>query len=402
MHDDQSVLTPPASGPPMDVDSPEQIDGSRRPRYPLFHPAIADFRKQYLSFYFIYATLLILLMWALLPIYWASLAYATQHTSRLTVWVVNRDRSTIGNGVVAAVQRAAADAASVPTLGWQVIDSDDDTVDSNDKVIDSVIDEQVWAAVVINQDATSDTFSVLSGGESSNLNGSAISVYYNEARNQFAADFYIVPFMNSLLVQTVAETNANITSHVLSSNADNATALGHLAKAMGAAGAGAQNGAVITYDLNNLRPFSAPVVSALTEVGMILIVIFSFILTMANSGLRPIIAPHLSLPHYILLRVFAPLIAYIPLSLSFAMISLPFHVPFHAKYTEAQGFFLFWIICYILMGGVGLATEFAIGVLTIRFAPFFLVTLIITNVSITEFPVELLPGVFRYGKGFPF
>lgn len=132
----------------MDVDSPEQIDGSRRPRYPLFHPAIADFRKQYLSFYFIYATLLILLMWALLPIYWASLAYATQHTSRLTVWVVNRDRSTIGNGVVAAVQRAAADAASVPTLGWQVIDSDDDTVDSNDKVIDSVIDEQVWAAVV--------------------------------------------------------------------------------------------------------------------------------------------------------------------------------------------------------------------------------------------------------------
>lgn len=98
--------------------------------------------------------------------------------------------------------------------------------------------------------------------------------------------------------------------------------------------------------------------------------------TMANSGLRPIIAPHLSLPHYILLRVFAPLIAYIPLSLSFAMISLPFHVPFHAKYTEAQGFFLFWIICYILMGGVGLATEFAIGVLTIRFAPFFLVTLV--------------------------
>lgn len=220
-------------------------------------------------------------------------------------------------------------------------------------------------------------------------------MYYNEARNQFAADFYIIPFINSLLVPTVAEINANITSHVLSSNANNATALGHLAKAMGAAGAGAQNGAVVTYDLNNLRPFSAPVVSALTEVGMILIVHLllhscMFVLlskhlrplltraeqTMTNSGLRPIIARHLSLPHYILLRVFAPLIAYIPLSLSFAIISLPFHVPFHAKYTEAQGFFLFWIICYILMGGVGLATEFAIGILTIRFAPFFLVTLV--------------------------
>lgn len=131
----------------MDVDSLEQVDGSKRPRYTLFHPAIAEFRKQYLSFYFIYATLLILLMWALLPIYWASLAYATQHTSRLTVWVVSRDRSTVGNGVVAAVQRAAADAASIPTLGWQLVDSDDDTVNSNDKVIDSVIDEQVWAAV---------------------------------------------------------------------------------------------------------------------------------------------------------------------------------------------------------------------------------------------------------------
>ena len=102
---------------------------------------------------------------------------------------------------------------------------------------------------------------------------------------------------------------------------------------------------------------------------------------MANSALRPIIARHLTLSWYVALRVCAPLLAYIPLSLSFAVISLPFRVPFNAKYTEAQGFFLFSILCYMLMCGFGLATEFAIGVLTIRFAPFFLLTL----VSISSF-----------------
>lgn len=111
--------------------------------------------------------------------------------------------------------------------------------------------------------------------------------------------------------------------------------------------------------------------------------------TMANSALRPLLSPHLTLRSYVFLRIFIPLLAYIPLSFSFAMISLPFHVPFNTKYTEAQGFFLFWIICYILMGGLGLATEFAIGALTIRFAPFLLLAIVSNVVSFWACPAKI-------------
>lgn len=182
--------------------------------------------------------------------------------------------------------------------------------------------------------------------------------------------------------------------------------------------ANSNEGSLTGYELINLRPFSAPVVEALAEIGMILICIFSFILTMANSALRPIVSNHLALRSYCLMRVLIPLLAYLPLSLSFALINLPFHVPFSSPTSPNQlildpsdtalykqggrGFFLFWTLCYLLMAGLGLATEFAIGVLTIKFAPFFLVTIIITNVSVVEWPSELMPGIFKYGRAWPF
>lgn len=50
----------------------------------------------------------------------------------------------------------------------------------------------------------------------------------------------------------------------------------------------------------------------------------------------------------------------------------------------------------------GLAMEAMITLLTPAFAPFFLVLWIISNVSVCFFPIELLPGVFRYGYAAPF
>ncbi|EGO00742.1 hypothetical protein SERLA73DRAFT_178650 [Serpula lacrymans var. lacrymans S7.3] len=368
-----------------------------KPRpYPLFHPAIAQHRKQYFTFYFVYAALLIILMWALLPIYWASLAYNTQLSDHLQVFVIDHDQSTVGNGVVAAVQQAINQRGTVSTLGWTILPSNDTSLPTNDDVFDAIADEQAWAAVLIQAAATNSVISSFTS--SSSQNSPVINVYYNEARNEIAASTYIVPILNSVLVPVTASLYSNLTSQFLASNANNQTEI----QAFSAALARQGSTAGLTFNLINVRPYTTPVVLALTEVGLILIVIFSFILTMANSALRPMLSPHLSLSSYVLLRVFTPLLAYIPLSLSFATISLAFRVPFNAKYTEAQGFGLFWILCYIIMGGVGMATEFAIGALTIRFAPFFLVTLIISNVSITSTPLEIQPGVFRYGRGFPF
>jgi hypothetical protein len=63
------------------------------------------------------------------------------------------------------------------------------------------------------------------------------------------------------------------------------------------------------------------------------------------------------------------------------MISLPFKVHFGAHFTYAGGFFLWAFTLFMGMSSVGLATEFAITIVGPRFVSFFLLPLIIANVS---------------------
>lgn len=59
--------------------------------------------------------------------------------------------------------------------------------------------------------------------------------------------------------------------------------------------------------------------------------IFAFMLTIAHDGARRVIHPYLRFKSYVGLRIVAPLIIYIPVSFSYAMVSLPFHVTFGDK-----------------------------------------------------------------------
>ena len=74
--------------------------------------------------------------------------------------------------------------------------------------------------------------------------------------------------------------------------------------------------------------------TALLLVGSIYIIIFSFIVTMAGYGVRTPIEPFLTTKELLLIRIFAPLTLYAPLSLSYSMISLCFKVPFQAKFVS--------------------------------------------------------------------
>ena len=52
---------------------------------------------------------------------------------------------------------------------------------------------------------------------------------------------------------------------------------------------------------------------------------------MAHSTARTFIEPFLTFRSYIRVRILVPLVVYLPLSLSYAMVSLPFKLPFGAK-----------------------------------------------------------------------
>lgn len=84
---------------------------------------------------------------------------------------------------------------------------------------------------------------------------------------------------------------------------------------------------------------------------------------------------------YIMYRLAVPVLLYLPISLLFTMVNLPFRVHFDAHYTYAGGFFLWWFSSYLGMCALGLATEFAITIVGPKFIGFFLVAWIIVNVS---------------------
>jgi len=63
---------------------------------------------------------------------------------------------------------------------------------------------------------------------------------------------------------------------------------------------------------------------------------------MAHASARNLIAPHLSLPSYIRVRLAAPLILYAPLSISYALVSVAFGLPFGGA---SSGYMLNTAIC---------------------------------------------------------
>lgn len=60
---------------------------------------------------------------------------------------------------------------------------------------------------------------------------------------------------------------------------------------------------------------------------------------MAHSTARTFVEPFLTYRSYIRVRIFIPLAVYLPLSLSYAMVSLPFKLPFDAKCVLSFSFF---------------------------------------------------------------
>lgn len=128
--------------------------------------------------------------------------------------------------------------------------------------------------------------------------------------------------------------------------------------------------------------------------------IFAFIVALAHDGARPYVQEYMRLRSYLALRLITPLLVYIPVSFSYAMLSLAFRETFGAKYVKisvglvpecravltggnchrrygyAGGFFLFWLFVYMGMAALGLATEAVITLLTSKFISFFLVFLV--------------------------
>ncbi|AAW45796.1 hypothetical protein CNBJ2900 [Cryptococcus deneoformans B-3501A] len=356
-------------------------------KYSFWDPEMAMFRK--IAFKILGGTIVIttIIMWLCLPFYWGSLWKSNRYTDKLTVRIIDRDGGEIG-------QTFSQGLLSQTNLNYFVTDPSE--FPTADDVAHDVVEEGVWASIVINAGVSDALVSARENGNSSWSGPSVIDVFYAQARQETAINSYLLPFVQEVLGQLCFQYNAQSAATYLQANVNNATALSLVAQAP----------TTITndvwYTLNNLRPYNQPVAQAITLVGLIYMLIFSFIMTMTNNAVREIIAPFLTTRAYIIYRLVSPICLYFPVSFFFCMVNLPFKIDFGAHYTYAGGFFLWWFALFLGMSAVGLSTEAAITVLGPKFMAFFLVPLIIVNVSVVSLPQELQPWIYRYGVAMPF
>ncbi|ORX38840.1 hypothetical protein BD324DRAFT_576967 [Kockovaella imperatae] len=355
--------------------------------YGFWDPEMKPFRKIALKILGPTVVLSILVMWACLPAYWGSLWKSNHFTDRLTVRVIDRDGGEIGSAVSQGL---------LQMKNLKFFSTDPSAFPTNEDVAEDVVQEGVWAAIVISEGATEALAQARSIGNSSYNGSNAITVYYAQARNELATGNYLQPYILEDLGMITGRFNAESVAQYLGQNAGNATAMEALARA--------PTTVVnpVYWTLDNLRPYNQPVATAITLVGLIYMLIFAFIITMTNNAVREIISPFLTTKSYIFYRLASPLLCYLPISFLFAMVSLPFKVHFGAHFTYAGGFFLWAFTLFLGMASVGLATEFAITILGPKFMAFFLIPLIIVNVSVASLPHELQPWIFRYGVAMPF
>jgi hypothetical protein len=183
-------------------------------------------------------------------------------------------------------------------------------------VIAAVLDERAWGAVIINPDASMDIHSSRRNGIASYDPSSAVTFIYAQARNEQAAGSYILPILESVLGKALPQWNVQSLATYFGEAGSNSTAIAALlTNAPQTVNPGAY------YGLNNLRPYSATVTQAVTFLGFIYLIIFSFIMTMNGNAAREIIAPYMRTKNLLFLRLLMPLFLYFWITLVFAMVS---------------------------------------------------------------------------------
>ncbi|KAG2126056.1 hypothetical protein DEU56DRAFT_983037 [Suillus clintonianus] len=359
-----------------------------------FSSGLARARREYFSITLHAVAFTLVLMWILLSVYWAALAYPSQLTRNLTALFIDRDNNTIGHALWAAINDNTTPGSQ---LGWS---RPDPTIFASDEdVMQAVISEQVWLALVLETNATDKLSAARQTGNSTFNPTSLLTVYYVGARNEIATGTYLIPIYSNLLgevVSPLATTSAQqYLAQIYAQGQANETALQLIAQAPQTISPG------ISWTSVDLRPFYAPVASAVLVVGLIYQLIFTFIMVEANAAARAPIQGHLRLSSFLRLRLAVPLLIYVPMSLTYVLVSLAFGLPMDGKFSAAGGFFVMWIYIYLGTSAFGLALE-SIIILFPKLTSVSLFSLIIANISTSILPQELMPAFFRFGIAFPF
>ncbi|KAF8557599.1 hypothetical protein OG21DRAFT_1406656 [Imleria badia] len=333
-------------------------------------------RNLWLKISLLAVALLIFIIWAILSIYWAALGRSVGNIHNLSGYVVDFDGGQIGQ----AVTQGFSTLHGHEQLSWLVKEPSEFPNGPSDVQM-ALVNHRCWAAVTINPGATSNLIAAINSTNAAYNTTQAISAYITEARNEAAYRIIISPMVQLILT--------NITQTL------NLAFAGQLASLPNLPGLMSTAPSLVTlpvnYALYDLRPFDVSTAAAVDFVGLIYLTILAvrqalnYLFTAdAQSGF----GRRLTLSSLIVIRLLWPFIVYFFVSLMYCLLSLAFGVPFERYY--AGGFVIYWMMSWMAMVALHVPSRsLAIAILMI-------------NVSVSYYPIEMLPIIFRYGYAMPF
>ncbi|KAH9485395.1 Nitrosoguanidine resistance protein SNG1 [Psilocybe cubensis] len=348
-------------------------------------PEIAKARKIYINILFQRTCLIVGAIFGIFSIYWGALWQLPARSLR--GWVVDFDGDQVGQFVTLAL---STNTAFSHIIDWRIYPASD-FPNGPDDVIAAVLDEKCWVAITINPGATKSLNDTLHGGGPETPTSNAISAYALEARNENAFRTLLRPTVTTLLDEITHGFAVKIMGDIVQNNTSIAAVSPNILTRP------------IYFTVQNLRPFDVPVATAVTFIGLIYLLILSFIVV--NSGIlaRGVsgMERKLTTASLIRIRIASPILIYFVLSLAYTVLTRAFKLPFDRHFGRA-GFVLFWMLSWFGMTAAGLALESMMTLLTIKYIQVFLILWIIGNVSVCLWPIDALPVLYNYGHAAPF
>lgn len=352
---------------------------------------------------------------AILSLYWAILFNYPQNLETLKVAVVNFDGQLppylgVEPLVGQAFEQAVAETIKSPEhLGLFVRGP---STYNNDPmaVRQAVYDEHIWAAIIINANATALLREAVETGNASYDPMGVAQFIYNEARDETVADIYIVPFINELETQVTSQFGAMWAKQVLTNSTLSRATMARAPQAISPA---------IGFSTYNLRPFFPYTATPAVTIGLIYLIIiaffsFSFFLPIHTKYMVPKNHPPLHFYQFIIWRWVATVVAYFFMSLAYSLVSLAFQIPFsnppaHSDTSVVMNanafgkgtFPVYWMLNFVGMCALGLACENVAMVIGQPWTALWLIFWVITNVSTSFYAIELSPRFFYWGWAWP-
>ncbi|OCF45653.1 hypothetical protein I317_00556 [Kwoniella heveanensis CBS 569] len=381
-------------------------DGKSRAGF--FSKELKDARKEWAKLTFLTFGMITVFMFLFLSIYFGSYYRQIPRASHFSIEILDLDSAASPTGVPhpailgPAIREAVQNSlTSEPHLGWYEADSatvrqfqlipGGQGLDPLQYAQEKVLNQDVWAVLVVNANATSGVWAGLTEGTTWEPMG-AMTFVYEEARNFYASGQYVSRLSTQLMTTAGNSAATTLASQIL--------ALGNASAVLTT---GAQARAVASpfaYNQHNLRPFDQLAGIASTTVGTVYLIIFTFLISVTwnNQGL-PLIQDSLTLTSEVLVKLIVPFLAYFWLSLHYSLVSLAFLINFTREFGKG-GFMVYWMANWITMSALGFVMETMFLWLG-PFFPFFLIFWVILNVTTAFLDIGDMATFYRYGYWTP-